>query len=96
MDMNDASRTARFADAETMIAADLAAIRDCMRRIVEAAGVTTDDIQSVFLTGGSAQSPALRRLFEAEFGADKMRAQDYLTSVAFGLGKWAALASKRA
>jgi hypothetical protein len=28
----------------------------------------------------------MRRMFAAEFGEQKLRSQDYLTSVAFGLG----------
>lgn len=71
---------------EAMIAADLAAVDESMRQTIAAAGVSADDIQSVFLTGGSAQMPAIRRIFESHFGPTKLRSQDYLTSVAFGLG----------
>jgi len=75
---------------EQLIAADLATIERCMSGVLAAAGLRSADVESVFLTGGSAQIPALQRLFAAEFGAHKLKAQDYLTSVAVGLGLTAA------
>jgi hypothetical chaperone protein len=44
-------------------------------------------IDSVFLTGGSSQVPAVRRLFERKFGAERLRTGDAFTSVAAGLGR---------
>ena len=38
------------------------------------------------MTGGSAQIPLMRRMFAEEFGEEKLRSQDYITSVALGLG----------
>jgi hypothetical chaperone protein len=71
---------------ESLIASDQAEIRRCMHGVLSAAGVGTEDVDAVFLTGGSAQIPAIRRMFAAEFAEHKLKAQDYLTSVAFGLG----------
>lgn len=48
---------------------------------------TTLRIDSVFLTGGSSQIPAVRRLYERLFGADRLRTKDAFTSVAEGLGR---------
>ena len=67
---------------EALIAADQARIQRCMRGVLTNAGVRSDDVDAVFLTGGSAQIPAIRRMFAAEFGAAKLKSQDYLTSVA--------------
>jgi len=71
---------------ERLIAADQAAVRRCMQAALAAADVKAGDIDSVFLTGGSAQIPGIRRMFAEEFGEEKLKAQDYITSVAFGLG----------
>ncbi|HYD50269.1 MAG TPA: Hsp70 family protein [Terriglobales bacterium] len=79
---------------EQLIAPDIAAIESSMASTIAAAALRPSDISSVFLTGGSAQIPAIRALFERTFGADKLRAQDYLTSVAFGLGYSAATLSR--
>lgn len=38
------------------------------------------------MTGGSAQILALRRMIADELGEHRLRAQDYLTTVAVGLG----------
>ncbi len=78
------------ADFEQLIAGDRAEIGRCMHVVLSAAGVRPPDIGSVFLTGGSAQIPFIRAMFAEEFGADKLVAQDYLTTVAFGLGLSAA------
>ena len=47
-------------------------------------------IDSVFLTGGSSQIPAVQKLFARKFGADRLRTADAFTSVAEGLGRGAA------
>jgi hypothetical chaperone protein len=47
-------------------------------------------IDSVFLTGGSSQVPAVRRLFARKFGEAKLRTADAFTSVVEGLGRAAA------
>lgn len=75
---------------EELIAADLASIETRMHGVLQSADLSPDQIESVFLTGGSAQIPAVRRLFAAAFGEEKLRAHDYLTSVAYGLGLSAA------
>jgi hypothetical chaperone protein len=48
-------------------------------------------IESVFLTGGSSQIPAVRRLFARRFGEARLHTADAFTSVAEGLGRGAAL-----
>ena len=44
-------------------------------------------IDAVFLTGGSSQIPAVRRLFAERFGEARLRTADAFTSVAEGLGR---------
>lgn len=74
------------AEFETLIAPDRERIRRCMHRVLREADCTPAQVQAVFMTGGTAQIPAIRGMFEAEFGAAKLKSKDYLTSVAVGLG----------
>jgi hypothetical chaperone protein len=83
IDVNERLTRVEF---EHLIAPDQAQVRRCMESVLSAAGVTARDIDAVFLTGGSAQIPVIRKMFADTFGAEKLKAQDYLTSVAFGLG----------
>ena len=48
------------------------------------------DVDQVFLTGGSSLVPAVRRIFESRFGADRIRSGGELISVASGLALRAA------
>ena len=59
------------------------------------AGIHSEDIDVVFLTGGSSYVPLIRSLFEARFGRDKISQSDAFTSVAFGLGVYAAMLDRR-
>ncbi len=74
------------AEFEAIIAGDLAEVRVTMERALTDAGVDRSQVDAVFLTGGTAQIPAVQRLFAEELGGDKLRSQDFLTSVALGLG----------
>lgn len=74
------------ADFEQFIEADRTRIEDCMQAVLARSGVGAAKIDSVFLTGGSAQIPAIRQMFIDQFGAEKLKSRDYLTSVATGLG----------
>lgn len=74
------------AEFEHIIAPDLDRVWRVLREVLEAAGRTTDQVDAVFVTGGSAQIPVVRERLLATFGAERLRAQDYLTSVATGLG----------
>lgn len=47
--------------------------------------IDASTIDTVFITGGSAQVRALRELMESRFGAGKLRSGDYLNSVSQGL-----------
>jgi hypothetical chaperone protein len=47
-------------------------------------------VDRVFLTGGSSLVPAVRRIFEDRFGAERVQTGDEFTSVARGLALRAA------
>ena len=97
--LSDAEATTfRFADAaasiekpatrkafESWIARELRAIAECVDRVLAAAEVLPDSIDSVFLTGGSSFVPIVRRIFSKTFGAEKIRTGSEFTSIARGL-----------
>jgi hypothetical chaperone protein len=70
---------------EGWIGDEITAIAACLDRLLEHTGVAPHDVGSVFMTGGSSFVPAVRRLFEARFGAERLRSGGELTSVAKGL-----------
>jgi len=70
---------------EGWIAEELAQIESCVDSIFSASGVSHKNVDAVFLTGGSSFVPAVRRIFEKRFGANKIRAGNEFTSVARGL-----------
>ena len=73
------------ADFEAWIAADLARIDHAIGEALAEAGVATAEVDRVFLTGGTAFVPAVRRLFERRFGADRLSGGGEFVSVAEGL-----------
>jgi len=70
---------------EEWIADDLARIMATVESALEAAGLTADAIDRVFLTGGTSLTPAIRRAFATRFGQDRLASGNELTSVAHGL-----------
>ncbi|MCC6941232.1 MAG: Hsp70 family protein [Novosphingobium sp.] len=70
---------------ESWIAPDLARIAETVDGALAAAGLGTEQIDHVFLTGGSSLIPAVRELFERRFGAGRIACGDELTSIAHGL-----------
>jgi hypothetical chaperone protein len=70
---------------ETWIADDLARIEATVEAALAAAGVTSADIDRVFMTGGSSRIPAVRTIFARRFGSDRVAAGGELTSIAQGL-----------
>lgn len=73
------------ADFERWIAPDLARIEATVDRALDKAGVAADAIDRVFLTGGSSLIPAIRAIFRARFGDDRIATGGELTSIAHGL-----------
>ena len=77
--------TVERADFEEWIAEELAKIESCVDSLIAASGASLKDVDRVFLTGGSSFVPAVRRIFETRFGADRIRSGNEFTSVARGL-----------
>lgn len=73
------------ADFERWIAPDIARIEATVDRALARAGVAPDTIDRVFLTGGSSLIPAIRAIFAARFGSDRIATGGELTSIAHGL-----------
>jgi len=78
-------------DFETWIADELGQIEDCVDGLLGSSGIEAREIDMVFLTGGSSFVPAVRRIFESRFGAERIRAGHEFTSVARGLALKGAL-----
>ncbi|WP_230280476.1 Hsp70 family protein [Croceicoccus sp. Ery15] len=72
-------------DFESWIAADLARIAETVDEALANAGLRPDQIDHVFLTGGSSLIPAVRRLFEQRFDESRIASGNELTSIAHGL-----------
>jgi len=70
---------------ELWIAAELAGVEQKVDALLQKTAIPAGEIDRVFLTGGSSFVPAVRRIFEARFGAEKIRTGDEFTSVARGL-----------
>ena len=64
---------------------DLAQIDATVDLTLAKAGLAVGQIDHVFLTGGSSLIPAVRRLFVARFGEDRIASGDELTSIVHGL-----------
>ena len=92
----DLAATVARADFERWIAPEVDAIATCVGGLLAASGVTSRDVASVFLTGGSSFVPAVRRVFADRFGAERLRGGDELTTVASGLALRARALAERA
>jgi len=70
---------------ESWIENDLQAIEDSIDGLLKTSGIHPRAVDRVFLTGGSSFVPAVRRIFETRFGAQRIRSGNEFTSVAHGL-----------
>jgi hypothetical chaperone protein len=70
---------------EGWIGDELDGIDAVVAGVLERAGVSPGDVDSVFATGGSSLVPAVRRRLAARFGEQKLAGGEELTSVAWGL-----------
>ena len=75
----------RRTDFEGWIAEDLERIAATVDTALAHAGVSSDDIDHVFLTGGSSLIPAVRAIFDQRFASHKIDSGNELTSIAHGL-----------
>jgi hypothetical chaperone protein len=78
-------QTVRRSDFEDWIDPQLCQISDCVDVLLRDAKTEPAEIDRVFLTGGTSLVPAVRRIFEHRFGAERVQAGDEFTSVARGL-----------
>ncbi len=83
--MMEIETTVKRASFEYWIAEDLHKIESCIDSLLKSASVSRKDVDAVFLTGGSSFVPAVKRIFETRFGANRIRTGDEFTSVARGL-----------
>ena len=70
---------------EGWITEELKAIESSVSHLLATSGVTPGEVDRVFLTGGSSFVPAVQRIFEEQFGREKIRTGSEFTSVAQGL-----------
>jgi len=75
----------RRTDFESWIADDLKRMDTALDQTLARAGLTDQDIDHVFLTGGTSFVPALRAQFQNRFGPQRLSGGEELTSVAKGL-----------
>jgi hypothetical chaperone protein len=73
------------ADFEDWIAEELRSIERCVDTLLATSNIAAQEVDQVFLTGGSSFVPAVRRIFEARFTASRVRTGNEFTSVARGL-----------
>lgn len=72
---------------ETVIGQRLRNIDKEMDRTLHAAGLKPQDIDVVIRTGGSSLIPAVQKMLERKFGAEKVNKQEVFTSVVQGLAR---------
>jgi hypothetical chaperone protein len=70
---------------ESWIEPDLARLAATVDQVLNEASTPPEAIDRVFLTGGTAFVPAVRRLFERRFGLEKLAGGGEFVSVAEGL-----------
>ena len=70
---------------ERWIEEELRAIEVCIDSLLRTSGVAPNEVDRVFLTGGSSFVPAVRQIFATRFGESRIRSGNEFTSVAHGL-----------
>lgn len=78
------------AEFEGWIVEDLAAIDHSVDTLLKSSGITPNQVDRVFLTGGTSFVPAVRRIFSSRFGQERIQGGHEFTSVAEGLALSAA------
>ncbi|MBF9195945.1 Hsp70 family protein [Microvirga terrestris] len=73
------------AEFESWIAEDVQKIAGTVDEALAKAGVKPEQIERVFLTGGTSFVPAIRRLFVERFGESCLMSADQFESIAYGL-----------
>lgn len=78
-------KTVKRADFETWIADDLAKIEGALDDVLTKTNTSADQVDKVFLTGGTSFVPAVRKIFTERFDASKIESGGELLSIAHGL-----------
>jgi len=81
----DIEATVTRGEFERWIAPELELIEQALERALAVAKIGERDVDRVFLTGGSSFVPAVRRIFERRFGAQRVEAGNEFVSIANGL-----------
>jgi hypothetical chaperone protein len=81
----DLVATVDRAEFEGWIAEDLQSIERCVDTLLATSNISAQEVDRVFLTGGTSFVPAVRRIFEARFTSSRVRTGNEFTSVARGL-----------
>lgn len=71
---------------EEMISAEIKKIEDCVNLFLSRLNLSENEIDLVFLTGGTSRVPLVKNIFINKFGEGKIKETDAFTSVAYGLG----------
>lgn len=92
-------KTVKRSDFESWIADDLAKIEGALDDVLTKTNTSADQVDKVFLTGGTSFVPAVRKIFTERFDASKIESGGELLSIAHGLaligesgdvGEWSA------
>ncbi|HVH46244.1 MAG TPA: Hsp70 family protein [Labilithrix sp.] len=70
---------------EGWISDETTSMAECVDRLLASTGIPASSVDRVFMTGGTSFVPAVRRIFDERFGAEKIRAGGEMVSVATGL-----------
>lgn len=70
---------------EGWIAPELAAIKDAVDEAMDRSGLASDQIDRIFLTGGTSFVPAVRDIFHRQFGPERIETGGEFESIASGL-----------
>ena len=70
---------------EAWIADDIARLGATIDKVLTEAGITAQEVEKVFLTGGTSFVPAVQRLFAERFGDERLTSADQFESIAYGL-----------
>ncbi len=76
------------ADFESWISPDLTRIAEALATTLTKSNIAANEIDSVFLTGGTSLVPAVRQIFIDQFSKEKIHFGDELISVAKGLSEF--------
>jgi len=81
----DIRQTVTRKDFESWIRQDVERIAGTVDEALANAGISTAQVDQVFLTGGSSFIPAIQHVFAERFGANRIASGDQFESIAYGL-----------